>query len=338
MDTPTKLYLTKRPNGYYYIGQRLNGKLKWKSTGFRNRTQAQELIQGNTFHIEEQKYITLEQFIPEYIKIHGHNIRPRVLDSYISTIHMFIHYCGNKGLNEYITEDMELFKKSLLKDNQSNASVNMYFRSIKAVFSIALRNGYINQHPFIYSKPLKVSKQPPLFLSQNQLETLLSTVSSPLMKDIFTVAAYTGMRCSEILHAKWDWIDWNTKEITILSDGDFLTKSGHTRIIPIHSKVLAVLKRRYETRFCEYIFYKNPKVSVYGTSIAHEFKKYIRKLGYNEKLHFHSLRHTHASLLVNAGVNLLVIKELLGHSSITTTMIYTHTNHEALHNGIALLT
>ncbi|MCL5028275.1 MAG: tyrosine-type recombinase/integrase [Bacteroidetes bacterium] len=66
-------------------------------------------------------------------------------------------------------------------------------------------------------------------------------------------------------------------------------------------------------------------------------KKVCRKVGMDEKVHFHSLRHSFASTLVQKGVNLYSVKELLGHSSITTTEVYSHLNMAALHEAVEVL-
>ena len=70
---------------------------------------------------------------------------------------------------------------------------------------------------------------------------------------------------------------------------------------------------------------------------THKLKKYIKLAGLNPKLNFHSLRHTFASWLVQKGVDLYIVKELLGHTSITTTEIYAHLKKDNLHDAVKLL-
>ncbi|MFZ1519744.1 MAG: tyrosine-type recombinase/integrase, partial [Ignavibacteriaceae bacterium] len=75
---------------------------------------------------------------------------------------------------------------------------------------------------------------------------------------------------------------------------------------------------------------------LYQESISKQFKKIIRKANLNEKIHFHTLRHSFASLLVQKGVSLYVVKELLGHEDLATTQIYSHLDNNSIVKAIAL--
>lgn len=82
---------------------------------------------------------------------------------------------------------------------------------------------------------------------------------------------------------------------------------------------------------------RNFNVKVTSDYVSKKFKTTLRKLKYDEDLHFHSLRHSFASNLVQKGVLLYVVKELLGHENITTTQIYSHLDNGALKNAVDLL-
>ena len=73
-------------------------------------------------------------------------------------------------------------------------------------------------------------------------------------------------------------------------------------------------------------------------NLSHKFKKYVVDLKLNPKLHFHSLRHTCASWLVDVGVSLYVVQNILGHSNISTTQIYSHLSQNTLHESVNKVT
>ena len=94
-----------------------------------------------------------------------------------------------------------------------------------------------------------------------------------------------------------------------------------------------LLKDRKEAiRFeCEVVFHNKNGGELLYTSVSQKFKKYVRRAALNDKLHFHSLRHSFASALVSSGVSLYAVQKLLGHTSSRTTEIYSHLLPQQLH-------
>lgn len=96
---------------------------------------------------------------------------------------------------------------------------------------------------------------------------------------------------------------------------------------------MKLLDRRAAATRYEYVFDRNGGRKT-GSYIAHMFKKFVRKAGLNERLHFHSLRHTFATCLVQSGVSIYEIQKLLGHSSIVITQMYSHLAASELHRAV----
>jgi site-specific recombinase XerD len=93
--------------------------------------------------------------------------------------------------------------------------------------------------------------------------------------------------------------------------------------------------RKENIRFeCASVFYDRYGVKLRELTISHKFKKYVRKSGLNDKLHFHSLRHSFASALVISGVSLYAVQKLLGHTTSKTTEIYAHLLPQQLHDEV----
>jgi site-specific recombinase XerD len=148
------------------------------------------------------------------------------------------------------------------------------------------------------------------------------------------------MRLSEILNLKWSHVDLTNRKISLVNSSTFSTKNKKDRHIPINTKLCAIISSRLpkiRTLNDEYLFTKCTGIKYNGDFISKQFKKSVRAAGLNDNIHFHSLRHSTASNLVQRGVSIYVVKELLGHEDIKTTQIYSHLKTEDLSNAVNLL-
>jgi integrase/recombinase XerD len=139
---------------------------------------------------------------------------------------------------------------------------------------------------------------------------------------------------------KWDWISFDQNYITVKCTELFQTKSKKERILPMSNKVRSVLINRFNNSnqiLNDVVFYRNEKRRLHQDTISKQFKDIVRKSNLNEKIHFHTLRHSFASVLVQKGVSLYVIKELLGHQDLVTTQIYSHLQQQNLRDAVNIL-
>ncbi len=140
---------------------------------------------------------------------------------------------------------------------------------------------------------------------------------------------------------KWDWIDLEQNIIKVKCSVSFTTKSKKERIIPICS-TLRVLLTKLFPRIIDldknnFVFTRNQNIKLNENFVSKQFKKSLRAACLDEKIHFHTLRHSFASMLVQRGVSLYVVKELLGHEDLSTTQIYSHLQQQNLMNAVNLL-
>lgn len=142
-------------------------------------------------------------------------------------------------------------------------------------------------------------------------------ISQPFLylKPIVITALQTGMRKGEILNLKWSNIDFLQGFIELLE-----TKTNKSRKIPISSTLKETLKNI--ARNSEYVFI-NPQTGLPYADIKKSFHTVLKKAKI-ENFRFHDLRHTVATRLVERGIDLTVVQEILGHSKITTTQRYAH--------------
>jgi len=149
------------------------------------------------------------------------------------------------------------------------------------------------------------------------------------------------MRAGELVNLKWSWIDLEEGIITVRNTETFRTKSGNERIIPINDTLKIVLNKRFpkiiDISKDEYVFTKIKGIRLNVDFVSKNFKKISRKLNLNEDYHLHTIRHTFASNLVQRGVDLYTVKELLGHSDLKTTQIYSHLKRSNLIEAVTKL-
>jgi integrase/recombinase XerD len=287
--------------------------------------------------IEDKKHpsCTLSQFKDEYTRF----IRGNYTAKYLSSVELAL-----RKLTAYIKKDIDLseltnglMEKFLLHVfGYSKYSAHLYCRTLKAAMNKAIAWGYVINNPVKGIKLPKIPTKHPAFVNINDLGKIIESVSEKNVRDIIIVGFYTGMRLSEISHLKWSAVNFDSGIITVQNDAGFTTKSKHERIIPIHDKVKVLLSARYQGDANLYVF-SNRGILYRQEFISKMFKKAVRQSGLSNELHFHSLRHSFASMLVQQGVSLYVVKELLGHASISTTQIYSHLVKDNLINAISVL-
>jgi len=242
------------------------------------------------------------------------------------------HIGEKKLINQLTNKDAEDFKLFLMKKAPSGYKV--YLRNIKAAFNKATDWEMIISNPFNKLKITKDQQVTPEFLSRGKLNVVLSKTDSRVIREIFLFGFYTGCRLSEIIYIRCGNVDLN-KKVIIVGDREFSTKNKKSRLIPICQELLSLLKVRCNgTDEDQYVFTKGNGFPFNRDYVSRYFKKSVRKAGLGEQIHFHSLRHSFASNLALQNVPIIVIKELLGHSSIVTTQIYSHPDLDALKKAV----
>lgn len=199
-------------------------------------------------------------------------------------------------------------------DGHSIKSWNCLLSILKNMLNRAVEWGVIEYNPITQVKPMGL-EQTFHFFSREEIRRILKAADEQL-KPVVMILLHTGIRRSELWNLRWRDVDIGKRRITIKAHGAFKTKSGKLRSIPMTRELQAYL--RTLPREGQYIC--RPYGHIH--SLRRFFVALLEKLGIEGTLH--DLRHTFASHLATAGVPIPVIKELLGHADISTTMIYAH--------------
>lgn len=340
------MYLIKNiKSPYFQIIYEIDGKKTTKSTGKKLKSEALKYLANFERNLEttkQIKVITLSEFQKEYLEftsIYSKSYQRSIRDSFNQLNKSF---AKDKKLTKINSKQIELFILQIFKRSQSSSG--LYYRTLKAAFNKAAEWGYINTNPFSKVKLPKIKTKFPVFVNEMELNLILSEVKENYLKSFYKVAFNTGLRAGELCSLTWENIDLHQRIITIKNTESFTTKNKRERIIPMNElvyKELLKLKPKVlnisSTGHKELIFYREKGVKLLVDFVSKKFKRACRIAKVNEGLHLHSLRHSFASQLVKRGVSLLVVKELLGHSSTQTTEIYTHVENEDLFNAVNLM-
>jgi integrase len=330
MSVPLKFYLSRRNNGVYYVGQLVNGQRKWKSTGKRTKAEALLVLkQFDAIRSQPLPVATLSQFKIKFLPYVQATFAHRTYLFYRVAMGHFLRIVGDIPLREISAEHVDRFVSERLSQVRA-VTVDVELRTIKAAFNVARRWELLEKNPVVGVKRPTIPERPPTFFTKTQFAELMKAIDADWLREIVRFAVLTGLRLGEITHLQWPQVDFDRKVIAVQSSRTFRTKNGKRRVVPMSDSVHELLKAIRARSDTEYVFsIKGKRIS--ESWVTHRFKKAVVKAGITDDLHFHSLRHTFASWLVQDGVSLYEVQKLLGHSSIAVTQVYSHLQPEQLH-------
>jgi integrase/recombinase XerC len=262
--------------------------------------------------------------------------------AYKNDLDQFVSFCtkvvGEFDVNRVDAKLVRNWIVSLMEERLSPRSVNRKVTTIKAFYKFLMKGSVVDSNPALNLALPKIRKRLPNFVEANNLHHLLDDGffdnSFCGIRDKLIVALLygTGIRLSELLYLKDS--DFDTKGYLIR----VLGKRQKERIVPYPREINSLLLQYIETRnreignLSEKLLVTEKGRPVYEKLIYRIVTNNLAKVTSLEKKSPHVLRHTYATHLLNNGADLNAVKELLGHSSLAATQIYTHTTFEKLHD------
>ena len=223
----------------------------------------------------------------------------------------------------------------LVEDNLSSRSINRKIASLRSFYKFLLRNGFISNDPTLKLKSPKIKKSLPVFVEEHQMLKLLDTVefedSFEGLRDklIMELLYGTGIRLSELIELKVGGVDFAKGQIKVLGKGN------KERIIPLNRSLIVLMQKYLELlpnkgNSSQHFVVNNKQLPSYPMFIYRVVKRYLTMITTVDKKSPHVLRHSFATHLLNKGAELNAIKELLGHTSLAATQVYTHNSFDKL--------
>ncbi len=225
-----------------------------------------------------------------------------------------------------------------LKENGIEAkSINRKISTLKSFFKYHLKEQTVTVSPMATIISPKVKKRLPQFVEKADTDTLFSYVEFPVDwqgktdRLLLQLLYATGIRQAELISIKENQIDHYKKAVKVLGKGN------KERIIPVSDELITAIKEYvsdkrifFEKYDADVLLINEKGKKLYPKYVYNSVKKYLSKITTISKKSPHVLRHTFATHLMNNGADLNAVKELLGHSSLAATQIYTHNSIEKL--------
>lgn len=283
-------------------------------------------------------------------------------DETVKLLHRKFSHFFSKRMIEITAWDLQKWRSEQKNAGSSSSTVNRAVSTLKAVLSKAVEWGAIDMNPLNSVKPLKLDASSRIrFLSSEEEQRLrnaleereqklrrgrdsgnhwrqnrgyvqLPRLAGDYLKPLVLLALNTGMRRGELFSLGWEDVDFSRKQLVVRGEK---AKSGHSRYLPLNSEAFSVLEKWNAVSSGDLVF-PNPITGGQMTDIKSSWTK-LRLIAQVENFRFHDLRHTFASNLVRAGVDLYRVKELLGHSTIQMTERYAHLAPEHNADAVELL-
>lgn len=349
----------------YYLNYRdEHGKRVRESLGYITRKEAESILRNKLGDVEKRKHglaapprrekILFEDFAREHFlrdyeennKASSYRTCKLVFEAHV------IPFFGGIYLDEIAPESIEEYKqqrsraiskntarrKDGVRETVSRSTINKELRLIKFLFSYAWKRDYIATNPARLTRQFRVPEKEPRFLSTEEIEKFQAACEniSAMKRMVFLTALHTGMRLSELYNLRWEDLDFENRRVKVVSRENWDTKNYRNRYIPM-TEVLYLELMQHRLRYGSL----GPYCFCHGngeqfSDLGGTLSRVAREAGLK---HFtmHTLRHTFASHLVMNGEQLPTVQKLLGHSTITTTMIYAHLSKSYLQNSVSAL-
>jgi integrase len=327
---------------FMYHGQQIR-----RSTGTADRRLAEkilgkvgtQIVEGRFFETREETIRTFEELMARYLTEHAaRQSQPRHYRGYTKSLTAFF---GGRTLAEITPKLIVEYKNRRYAVGLKPASINRELASLKKAFNLAVREWeWCRENPVSRVSMERENNQRDRWLSVEE-ETRLLQACAPWLHDLVTFALHTGMRMGEILELRWRGVDFTRRTVMVVR-----SKNGERRTIPVNETVLHVMKQKAKGRHLslitqadvsgDLVFLSRTGTALESGHLRRAFRLALKKARI-EDFHFHDLRHTFATRLVQAGVDLYKVQRLLGHKSPIMTQRYAHHYPESLRDGVEIL-
>jgi len=222
---------------------------------------------------------------------------------------------GNRPLGQITRTEIEAWRREKMARCRP-ATINRDLSRLRRMFSLAVEWELLEESPMAGIRFLRENNARTRYLSLEECQRLIASCIAPHIRALVTVALHSGMRLGEILDLHWYDLDFASGFILVRD-----SKNGESRHVPMDATLFALF-RAYPRRPGTDLVFSSP-AGGHIVDVRTGFLNSCKRAGLID-LHFHDLRHTFASQFVMSGGDLYILKEILGHKSITMTQRYAH--------------
>lgn len=264
------------------------------------------------------------------------NMQKNTIDSYVSDIENYLTYLEEVLYIDEVElikeDDITRFLLSLKKKKFSTTTISRYLSSIKSFHKFLSKDGLVKKNVALQISSPKIDKKLPTVLTVEEVTTLLDSIKGDKPLDLRNQAMFEliyacGFRVSELVGLKIVNLHLTSKMIQVIGKG------AKERLVPVNDYAIKVLRRYLlearplllkNSKDAGFVFLNNLGQGISRVGFFKLLKDLCKKAGIEKDVSPHTLRHSYATHLLENGVDLRYIQELLGHEDISTTQIYTH--------------
>jgi len=274
-----------------------------------------------------------------YVYLEGErNCSPRTLVNYRHALAEFRKFRPETAWRAATADDFRAFLFDRMKREQSRASIRLTFSALRSFYRFLMERKGLTLNPLVSVLLPKAEKQLPAFLTIKQVEELLAApLTAPLEKQapawvplrdaaILELLYSAGLRLSELAALNVNDLDPYSETLRVIGKG------AKERVCPVGEPALLAISRYRQAAGVHNgpLFLNKSRRRLGAHSIWSRMKKYLRQVGLPATISPHKLRHSFATHLLDNGADLRSLQTLLGHSSLSTTQVYTHVTTDRL--------
>lgn len=277
----------------------------------------------------------------EYIKYHK-NYSELTIQGYRREIEEFVEYMLREGIDcfeEVQYSFLRGYLEYLHDKNLSAKTVNHRMSSLRGFYRYMQNEGYVSENPFLLVDSFKEEQKNPDFLYIDEMLGLLDSISTNTLlgirnKAMLELLYATGIRCQELIELTLSQIDFQRQMILVHGKGSkdryvpFYDYAKEWLIEYIEGPRQELLARYHQEH--DYVFVNKNGAKMTNRGVEHIINVVTRNYDSTKKVHPHTFRHSFATHLLEQGVDIRIVQELLGHRNLSTTQIYTHVTKEHL--------
>lgn len=264
---------------------------------------------------------------------------PATIQGYNNDLQYFRKYLINKYnvppyLEDITNQDVEDYLFYLKNELRYTASSRKRkLASLRSFYKYCYQKKYCSQNVTVDIQPIKQKQVERAYLSEEEVNAIIAAIEHRLIKLVVQTLYYTGMRISECLGLKMEDVNFEKKYIHVVNG-----KGGKDRIIPLNQKLTDLLleyKRNWRPEVGSDLFFCTEASGGLNRNYVNKIlQRTLQEINCDRKITAHTFRHSFASSLLKNNVDIVKIQKLLGHTSLVTTSIYTHTNLNELEEAV----
>jgi len=333
----------RKGSQFYWMTYKLDGRKLFESTRTQNRKLAEkiyakwvtDILEGKWFERKTVKDVTMSEVLDRYMSEISPSLSATTHARNEQIMSTFKASLGSLMVKDVTPSVISRFKADRIKEDYSRETVLRELGLLRRIFNIAIEEWELcKENPVrkVLKTLGKIDTKRVRYLSPEELRNLYVVLPSWL-RPIVTIARHTGLRRGNILELTWEQVNIQRKVLVISR-----TKNGDPIGIPLTETALMTLADLQKIRHLHssYVFCDKEGKPYSPNMVSVAFKRACKRAEINN-CRFHDLRHDFASNLIQAGVDIYTIKELLGHKDLRMTVRYSHLAPENLRSAVSVL-